>query len=102
MAARGLTRAELQRWLDEHVGERVEVALVVEGGTAFVLSASGELRHGRRDATPYEIGEVTLDVVGLDESLAGTHIDVADGVEQVEILLAEEVSLEIIRLPQTG
>lgn len=111
--SRGMSRGELQWWLNDHLGERLSVAVVVEGGSAFVLLGRGELRHWTHDAPDwassgerrddiaglYKIGDWSLDVTELDDAAAGQLTALGDGAEQIEILLAEEVSLEITRRP---
>src|SRR5947209_4765346 len=98
-------------WLNTRAGEQLSLSIAlitIELTSALVLSGHGELRHWsagapvsasakRRDdvAGLYMVGDWALDVTELDEEFAGVLKDLGAGVEQVEILLAEEVSLEL-------
>jgi hypothetical protein len=99
-------------WLNDHVGERLGVSVAVTDGSAFVLSGHGELQHWSPDAPErtsgggrgdisgvYTVGEWSLDVTGLHESYGGRLIALGGGAEHIEVLLAEEVSLEVSRSP---
>jgi hypothetical protein len=111
--SRGLSREELLWWLNDRVGEQLSVCVVVDGGSAFVLSGHGKLSHWsqaapdwasageRRDdiAGLYKIGDWSIDVTELDERCAAALTPLGDGAVRVEVLLAEEVSIEITRPP---